>query len=156
MINFADSSAPYAAARSGPRRGWSVRSTSPGCLDRSNSSWATLEWLAEFPSCYVADVPLCSRVLEPGQCRAPSCARWRREPLPDSRQGTVVHCDRSAVKGGDGKGPEAFGDQINAQRKLPYCDRDCEQPCRRRILPDETEQHGDVASHQKGRSGESE
>src|SRR2546421_6725318 len=52
--------------------------------------------------------------MEPGQGRAPRCARWRREPLPDSGQGTGVHCDRSAVKGGDGRGPEAFDDQINA------------------------------------------
>src|SRR2546430_5727957 len=116
MSNFADSSAPYAAARSGPRRCWSVRSTSPGCLDRSNSSWATLEWLAEFPTSYVADVPLCLRVLEPGQCRAPSCARWRREPLPDTRLGTGVPRDGAAVKGGETRGPEAFDQPINAQR----------------------------------------
>src|SRR5207247_8320258 len=63
---------------------------------------------------------------EPGQGRAPRCARWRREALPDSGQGTVVDCDRSAVKGGNGRRPEAFDDQINAQRKLPDCDRDCE------------------------------
>src|SRR5438046_2140313 len=78
------------------------------------------------------------------------------EPLPDSGQGTVVHCDGSAVKGRNGRGPEASDDQINAQRKFPYCDRDCEQPCRRGMLPDETEQHGDVASDQKRRAGESE
>src|SRR5207245_2948650 len=43
------------------------------------------------------------------------------EKLPSSRyrdQGTV-HAGRSAVKGGDGRGPKAFDNQINAQRKFP-------------------------------------
>src|SRR3981081_67649 len=46
---------------------------------------------------------------EPGQRRAPSCAGSRREPLPGSvrrDQITLVHCNRSAVKGGDGRGPK--------------------------------------------------
>src|SRR5207237_10921500 len=83
----------------------------------------------------------------------------RRETLPNSGhrgQGTVVHSGSSAVKGGDGRGLKAFDDQVNAQRKFPDCDGECEQPCRRGMLPDETEEHGDVASDEKGRSDESE
>src|SRR5438105_1844048 len=84
--------------------------------------------------------------------------RSRRESLPNSGhrdQGTVVHCNRSVVKGGDGRGLKAFDDQINAQRKFPDCDRECDHSDRA-MLPRETEDHGDVASDQKGRSDESE
>ncbi len=35
------------------------------------------------------------------------------------------------------------------------CDRKCGQPCQGAMLPDETEQHGEVASDEKGRSNES-
>src|SRR4030081_274590 len=96
---------------------------------------------------------------EPGQRRAPSRAGSRREPLPASvrrSQGTLVHCDRSVVKGGDGRGPKAFDDQINAQRKFPDCDRDCEQRCRGGMLPDQTEDDRAVASDQQGRADKSE
>src|ERR1700682_4655804 len=83
----------------------------------------------------------------------------KRDRLPSSvrrDQITLVHCNRSVVKGGDGRRLEAFDDQINAQRKLPYGDRDCEQRCRGGMLPDQTEDHGAVASDQQGRSDESE
>src|SRR6266851_9552812 len=74
---------------------------------------------------------------EPGRSRAPSYAESRRATLPSSRyrdHGSVILSDGSAVKGGDGRGLKAFDDQIDAQRKLPDRDRDCEQPCRRGML----------------------
>src|SRR5438876_5561694 len=69
--------------------------------------------------------------------------------------GSVIRSDGSVVKGGDGRGPKAFDDQINAQRKLPDCDRECDHPYST-MLRRETEDHGAVASDQKGRPGESE
>src|SRR5205823_601522 len=97
-------------------------------------------------------------VLEPGQSRAPTSAGSRRATLPGGRHrghGTGVHGGRSAVKGGDGRGPEAFDDQINAQRKFPNRDRECDHTDRA-MLRRETEDHGAVASDQQGRSDESE
>src|SRR5207253_3882331 len=97
-------------------------------------------------------------VLEPGQSRAPTSAGSRRETLPSGRHrghGTGVHGGRSAVKGGNGRGPKAFDDQINAQRKFPNRDRECDHTDRA-MLRRETEDHGAVASNQQGRSDESE
>src|ERR1700686_5626024 len=96
-------------------------------------------------------------VLEPGQCRAPSDAESRPETLPSSHRGhgSVVHSCGPAVKGGDGRGLKAFDDQVDAQRKLPDCDRECDHPYST-MLPRETEQHSEVPGDQQGRADESE
>src|SRR6202022_4596557 len=57
---------------------------------------------------------------------------------------------------GDGRGLKAFDDEVDAQRKLPHRDRDCEEQRRRGDWSPEAEQRADVANDEQGRSAECE